>query len=136
MTTCLIDANKNSGNLESEVSSIFVIVAQVVGTHSSSGGRSPRRSRQVQTLHNAVYIRCLLMNGPYDIYYMVRPESKERGDPDERTVMRYGEQAGQFQDTSFDIVVTDYVSYVKNIIYVVAVKGKTILGPTKRGFFP
>lgn len=76
------------------------------------------------------------MNGPYDVYYMVRPESKVRGDPSERDVMRYGQPAGQFRDTSFDIVVTDYVSSVRNVIYIVAVKGKTILGPTKRGFFP
>ena len=46
------------------------------------------------------------------------------------------EQAGKFEDTSFDIVVTDYVSSVKNFVYIVAVKGKTILGPTRRGFFP
>lgn len=26
------------------------------------------------------------------MYYMVRPESKERGDPDDRTVMRFGEK--------------------------------------------
>ena len=26
------------------------------------------------------------------MYYMVRPESAERGDPDDRTIMRYGER--------------------------------------------
>ncbi len=26
------------------------------------------------------------------MYYMVRPESKERGDPDDRIVMRFGEK--------------------------------------------
>lgn len=90
----------------------------------------------MQTLHNAVYVRCLILNGPHDVYYMVRPESKVRKDPSERDVMRYGEQAGQFKDTSFDIVVTDYVSSVRNVIYIVAVRGRTILGPTKRNFFP
>ena len=57
---------------------------------------------------------------------MVRPESKVRKDPSERDVMRYGEQAGQFKDTSFDIVVTDYVSSVRNVIYIVAVRGRIL----------
>lgn len=58
----------------------------------SGGGRSPIRIRNVQTLRSIVYVRCILIGGPYDIYYMVRPESKERNDPDERTVMRFGEK--------------------------------------------
>lgn len=52
------------------------------------------RIRNVQTLRNIVYVRCILIGGPYDIYYMIRPDSKERKDPDERTVMRFGEKVG------------------------------------------
>lgn len=33
-----------------------------------------------------------MIGGPFDVYYMVRPESKERGDPDDRIVMRFGEK--------------------------------------------
>lgn len=65
---------------------LFIIV------EGSGGGRSPIRIRNVQTLRSIVYVRCILIGGPYDIYYMVRPESKERNDPDERTVMRFGEK--------------------------------------------
>lgn len=125
---------------------IQVLVFKKCSLESSSGARSPIRIRNVQTLRNIVYVRCILIGGPYDIYYMVRVESKDRKDPDEKTVMRYGEKvgifvfckvkAGSFEDASFDIVVTDYVSSMKNFIYIVAVKGKTILGPTRRGFFP
>lgn len=53
---------------------------------------TPIRIRTIQTINNALYIRCLVIGGPFDVYYMVRPESKERGDPDDRTVMRFGDK--------------------------------------------
>ena len=95
----------------------------------SNPSNCPIRIRNVQTINDVVYIRCLIMGGPFDVYYMIRPENSVRGDPGDREVMRFGEKAGQFADESFDIVVTDYVSSVRNVAYVVAVKGKAILGP-------
>lgn len=62
---------------------------------------SPIRIREIQTIHSVVYIRCLIIGGPYDVYYMVRPESTERGDPDDRTIMRYGERVSRLLIISF-----------------------------------
>ena len=48
----------------------------------------------MQTINDVVYIRCLIMGGPYDVYYMIRPENSVRGDPGDREVMRFGEKVG------------------------------------------
>lgn len=74
---------------------ILSLLPNLIEASSSSGGQSPIRIRNVKTLRNIVYVRCMLIGGPYDVYYMIRPDSKERKDPDERTVMRFGEKVGE-----------------------------------------
>lgn len=41
-----------------------------------------------------MFIRCIIIGGPFDVYYMVIPEAKGRQDPDDRAVMRYGFKVG------------------------------------------
>lgn len=52
----------------------------------------------MQTINDVVYIRCLIMGGPFDVYYMIRPENSVRGDPGDREVMRFGEKVGREED--------------------------------------
>ena len=78
---------------------IIIINVMIVEARHGNPNNSPIRIRTLQTINNVVYIRCLVIGGPFDIYYMVRPESSERGDPDDRTIMRYGEKVRNDYDS-------------------------------------
>lgn len=66
-----------------------------VDARHSNPSNCPIRIRNVQTINDVVYIRCLIMGGPFDVYYMIRPENSVRGDPGDREVMRFGEKVGE-----------------------------------------
>ena len=87
-----VDPKANTGGLDIDDARAPSSRMSHVDARHSNPSNCPIRIRNVQTINNVVYIRCLIMGGPYDVYYMIRPENSVRGDPGDREVMRFGEK--------------------------------------------
>ena len=92
--------------------------------------------REVENRNGIVYIPVLVAGGPADFYYLVREQDDRRGDPSVMNIIHYGTALGSLDDEKITIAINNYIPTVRNIVYIVALKGECEYGPYKRRFFP
>ncbi|KAK8805332.1 hypothetical protein WA158_001989 [Blastocystis sp. Blastoise] len=104
----------------------------------SEGGCDPWltniKVRSIDIFPTMLVIKFMVIGGPVDVYYMVKPENDKIGDPSIQALATYGEKAGNFVDEKVEVVITQFVPSVRSYIYIGAIQGKCEYGVFKRRF--